>query len=358
LPCHCTFLRFSDRSQSAGPCQRVVTILLPKSENKTRRHLKASTCSGSRRVHLGVTPTPGLSGVTCGRNRPGECCRFVHLCAITLRVSGQNDHLRSQLPAGRRSDLAKYLDVVGQVTVHELADRYGVSIDTIRRDLDYLHSGGRVVRTHGGAMSVAVHPADRGFSVRLHLQASEKETIGALAADLVADGSIVIINAGTTTLAVARALHNRRDLTIATNNLLLPGVISEKAFRELYVFGGVMRIHTQSTTGPVRFPTADGQHISISADLAMVAVGAVSADGGYTSSTLSEALMMREMIQQSAKVAVLADSSKFDRRQFATVGDLGLADYLVTDREPPPALRQALDDAGVVVVCPRPGSLR
>ena len=262
------------------------------------------------------------------------------------------DQLRAQLPAGRRSDLAKYLDVVGQVTVHELADRYGVSIDTIRRDLDHLHGDGRVVRTHGGAMSVAVHPADRGVSVRLHLQAGEKEAIGVLAATLVADGSIVIINAGTTTLAVARALHDRRDLTIATNNLLLPGVISEKAFRELYVFGGAMRIHTQSTTGPVRFPTSDGQDISISADLAIVAVGAVAADSGYTSSTLAEALMMREMIQQSAKVAVLADSSKFDRRQFASVGDLGVADYFITDREPPAALREAFVAAGVSVMYP------
>jgi DeoR family fructose operon transcriptional repressor len=268
-------------------------------------------------------------------------------------MSEPADQLRSQLPAGRRSDLATYLDQVGEVTVHELAHRYGVSIDTVRRDLDHLHSGGRVVRTHGGAVSVAVqNRTDRGLSVRLHLQAAEKAAIGAVAADLVTDGSVVIMNAGTTTLAVARALQERRDLTIATNNLLLPGVISAKTFRELYVFGGAMRIHTQSTTGPVRFPTTDGQDISISADLAFVAVGAVSADGGYTTSNLSEALMMREMMQQSAKVAVLADSSKFDRRLFAKVADLGLADYFVTDREPPPTLRQAFDDAGVVVLCP------
>lgn len=239
--------------------------------------------------------------------------------------------------------------------MHELANRYGVSIDTIRRDLDHLHSGGRVVRTHGGAVSVAVQTlTDRGLSVRLHLQAAEKEIIGPIAAELVTDGSVIIMNAGTTTLAVARALHERRDLIIATNNLLLPAAISEKAFRELYVFGGSMRIHTQSTTGPVRFPTTDGRDISISADLAFVAVGAVSAEGGYTTSNLSEALMMREMMQQSAKVAILADSSKFNRRLFAMVADLGLADYFITDREPPPLLRQAFDDAGVIVLCPPP----
>lgn len=260
---------------------------------------------------------------------------------------------RTQLPAGRRSDLAAHVDLAGQVTVHELSERYGVSIDTIRRDLDQLHEAGRVVRTHGGAVSVAVqNRTDRGLAVRLHLQAEEKEAIAGIAASLVTDGSVVIINAGTTALAVARALHERRDLTIATNNLLLPGAISQKVFRELYVFGGAMRIITQATTGPVRFPAADGQDVMIRADLALVAVGAVAVEGGFSTSNLAEAVMMREMMQQSERVAVLADSSKFDRRLFAKVADLGLADYFVTDTEPPPALRRAFDDAGVAVLYP------
>jgi DeoR family fructose operon transcriptional repressor len=291
----------------------------------------------------------GSSGADIGRVELHQHAYLSYKWTMTSRTEPQ---LRSQLPAGRRSDLIKYLDRVGQVTVQELAARYEVSIDTIRRDLDHLHNGGRLVRTHGGAISIAVHPADRGFAVRIHLQAAQKEAIGAIAAALVADGSIVILNAGTTILAVASALHDRRDLTIATNNLLLPGAISEKALRQLYVFGGAMRIHTQSTTGPVRFPTADGHDLSISADLAIIAVGAVSADGGYTSSSLSEALMMREMMQQSTKVAVLADSSKFDRRQFATVGDLAMADYFITDSAPPPALHRAFEAAGVKVRYP------
>ncbi len=260
---------------------------------------------------------------------------------------------RSQLPAGRKSDLSAYVDLVGEVTVHELADRYGVSIDTIRRDLDQLHNGGRIVRTHGGAVSIAVHNrSDRGLAVRLHLQGAQKEAIATIVAGLVTDGSVVIINAGTTALAVARALHERRELTIATNNLLLPGVISPKAFRELYVFGGSTRIMTQGTTGPVRFPTTEGQDVSIRANLAVVAVGAVAVEGGYSTSNLAEAVMMREMMHQSEKVAVLADSSKFDRRLFAQVAELGIADYFVSDCAPPPALRQALEDAGVSLLHP------
>lgn len=260
---------------------------------------------------------------------------------------------RAQLPAGRKADLANFVNLTGQVTVHELAERYGVSIDTIRRDLDQLHEGGRIVRTHGGAVSITVdNRADRGLAVRLRLQAAEKDAIAAIAATLVTDGMVVILNAGTTALAVARALQPRRDLTIATNNLLLPGVISTKVFRELYVFGGSMRILTQATTGPVRFPTAQGQDVSIRADLALVAVGGVAVEGGYSTSNLAEATMMREMMQQSEKVAVLADSTKFDRRLFAQVADLGMADYFITDIAPPPRLHAALEEAGVTGLYP------
>ncbi len=272
-------------------------------------------------------------------------------------MTGEPKHeQRAHLPAGRKADLANFVDASGQVTVHELAERYGVSIDTIRRDLDQLHDAGRLVRTHGGAVSIAIHNrTDQGLAVRLHLQAAEKDAIAAVAATLVTDGMVLIINAGTTALAVARALGPRRDLIIATNNLLLPGAISTKVFRELYVFGGSMRIVTQATTGPVRFPTAQGQDISIRADLALVAVGAAAVEGGYSTSNLAEATMMREMMQQSEKVAVLADSTKFDRRLFAQVADLGMADYFITDTAPPPRLRVALEEAGVTVLYPPGG---
>jgi len=290
-----------------------------------------------------------------GAVRVGQLCGFVLFCARqagVTRLSTPHES-RAQLPAGRKSDLATYVDTVGEVTVHELTVRYGVSLDTIRRDLHQLHNGGRIVRTHGGAVSIAVHNrGDRGLTVRLHLQAAEKEAIAQMAATLVADSSVIILNAGTTALAVARALHNRRDLIIATNNLLLPEVISAKAFRELYMFGGSVRIITQGTTGPARFPTNKGQDISVRADLALVAVGAVAVEGGYTTSNLAEAVMMREMMQQSEKVAVMADSSKFDRRLFAQVADLGQADYFITDAPPPLPLRQALDDFGVTVLYP------
>ena len=280
----------------------------------------------------------------------GTCYNLGMAATIT-----SSDHTPSRrLPAGRKADLAAFVAEVGQVTVKRLADRFGVSSDTIRRDLDQLDADGLLVRTHGGAVSLASLPrTDAGLNVRLRLQTEEKETIAGLAADLVDDGSVILVNAGTTALALARQLCNHRDLTIATNNLRFPAEIAPEAFRDLYVFGGSVRAITQATTGPVAFQMGSREgDVDIQADLALVAVGAVSADGGYSTSNLGDAGMMSEMMARSRRVAILADSTKFGRRLFAQVADLDEADYLVTDQVPDAELAEVLAEAAVEIVTP------
>jgi DeoR family fructose operon transcriptional repressor len=258
-----------------------------------------------------------------------------------------------RLPAGRKAQLAAYVAEAGEVTVSALAERFGVSIDTVRRDLDQLSADGVLVRTYGGAVSQSsLSAVDRTIDVRLNLQEPEKEKIAALAASLVEDGSIIMINGGTTTLALARNLRNHRDLTVATNNLLVPPALPPSAVRDLYVFGGAVRTLTQATVGPVSFRVTGGSELDISCDLALIGVGAISTAAGYTTSNLAEAAMMREMISRAARVAILADSSKFGRRLFAQVSELGSADYLVTDSTPPPDLMEALVENDVQLVTP------
>ena len=263
-----------------------------------------------------------------------------------------NDSSR-HLPAGRKARLAAYVAEAGQVTVSALAERFGVSIDTIRRDLDQLSAEGVLVRTYGGAVSLStVSRVDRAVDVRLNLQQLEKEKIGALAASLVEDASTIVINGGTTTLALVRHLRNHRDLTVATNNLLVPPALSAAAVRDLYVFGGAVRAVSLATVGPVSFRVAGGGELDIRCDLALIGVGAVSVDAGYSTSNLAEAAMMREMMSRAARVAILADSSKFGRRLFAQVSELGDADYLVTDSSPPPDLLDALTKNEVELMTP------
>ncbi|HEV7184929.1 MAG TPA: DeoR/GlpR family DNA-binding transcription regulator [Leifsonia sp.] len=262
----------------------------------------------------------------------------------------------ARLPAGRKADLVAYVAEAEQVTVAELAERFDVSPDTVRRDLHQLHNEGLVVRTHGGAVSVnAVAGAEKRLDVRLKLHADEKERIGALAATLVSSNSVLMLNAGTTTLSVVRHLSEQRDLTIATNNLRIATEISPKSVRDLYVFGGAVRFAGQATVGPVSLQDPGGRDLQLRCDLALISVGAVSAKGGYSTSNLSEAVMMGDMMERATRVAILADSSKFTEPLFAQIAELDRADFLVTDAEPPEDVVIALERAGVeILVAPAP----
>ncbi|WP_026875041.1 DeoR/GlpR family DNA-binding transcription regulator [Jiangella gansuensis] len=257
-----------------------------------------------------------------------------------------------RLPAGRKAALAAYVTELGQVTVAQLAERFDVSPDTIRRDLDQLDSEGVLIRTHGGAVSPSAVPRpETGLDIRLRMQTSAKEKIGALAASLVTDGAAIVVNGGTTTLALVRHLREHRELTVATNSLRIPAEISPDAYRDLYVFGGQVRHVSQATVGPVSFQRMSARDdVQIQCDLALIAVGAVDGESGYTTSNFSEAAMMAEMMDRASRVAVLADRSKFDRRLFAQVAELGRADYLVTDSAPSQDLSRALEAAGVKVL--------
>lgn len=240
------------------------------------------------------------------------------------------------------------------MTVAELAAQFGVSTDTIRRDLDRLDSAGLVIRTHGGAVSPDSLPKpDTGLEVRRRVRADAKDVIGRLAAGLVRSGSTAIINSGTTTLAVARHLRDRHDLTIATNNLLLPGELPPECCRNLYMLGGTVKPNDWATIGRVAFvgPEA-GADVAVRADLALIGVGGVTLDGGYCTSNIAEAAMMREMMGSANEVVVLVDSSKFSRQLFAHFAPLGTADYLVTDAMPDARYVTALSDHGVTLVTP------
>lgn len=261
------------------------------------------------------------------------------------------------LPAGRKSELEAIVSSSGHVTVAELAEKFGVSADTIRRDLDALSSEGKVVRTRGGAMSKATTAwPELTVNVRQGVQNDAKERIAELAVRLISDSSSIILNAGSTGLAVARHLKGLRDLTVATNNILIPSAIDQACLRELYLLGGRVRIGSQATVGSLSLglsPT--GAPISIAADIALISVGAMSVDRGFSTGDPGEAQMMASMMERADLVALMVDSSKFEKRLFAEVGPLSAADYVITDVPPPAALADALAEAGVKVLAPSAG---
>lgn len=277
---------------------------------------------------------------------------YAFFCISRYSTVVEDAHPR--LPAGRKSRIATYIAEAGQVTVADLARRFGVSVDTIRRDLDQLDAEGVLIRTHGGAMSTSAIPwHDTQLDDRTRLRPHEKDTIARLAAGLVDDGSVLLINGGTTTLALASHLSERRELIIATNSLVIPTSINPESCRDVYMIGGHVRLSGRVAIGPVSFSSSNGGgQVAVQADLALLGVGAVDAEGGFSTTNLAEAMMIAQMARQSRKVAILADSSKFNSRLFATIGPLSLADYLITDAMPPAPLLTALHEHEVSVITP------
>jgi DeoR/GlpR family transcriptional regulator of sugar metabolism len=250
----------------------------------------------------------------------------------------------SPLPSRRRAELVRLVRSRGQVTVTELAALFDVSLDTIRRDLDLLAERGLLTRTHGGAVpldALAMH--DTPFAERLNAHKGAKTCIGRAAAALVGDGETLIVNGGSTTRAFAAELAGRRNLTIVTNNLSIPAVLSGDAVRDVYVLGGQYRPESQVTIGEVRFAPVSG----ISVDSAVIGVGGITARAGLSTTLLAEAVMIEAMIATASRTIVVVDASKFGHNAFAHIVPLSRVHLLVTDAEPGPELGAMLADAGV-----------
>jgi DeoR/GlpR family transcriptional regulator of sugar metabolism len=253
--------------------------------------------------------------------------------------------LNGALPARRRSELLQLARNHSQVTVVELASRFGVSPDTIRRDLDLLAERGLLERTHGGAVPAGLVTQDSPLDQRIAAHKPAKERIGHTAAGLVRNGETLMINGGSTTLAFVRELGGHRDITIVTNNLLVPAAVPPGAVRDLYILGGQYRFESQVAIGAVGFATVP----SISADTAVIGVGGITVDG-LSTTLLVEAEMMRAMIGSATRTIVVADASKFGHSSFAQIVSLEEVEVLVTDEPPPEDMAQALAECRVEVV--------
>lgn len=264
--------------------------------------------------------------------------------------------VKRRLPAGRKAEIEMYVSRSGEVTVTQLAERFQVSVDTIRRDLDTLADLGVVTRTHGGAISNEdstegiLHQDEVRMDLRMGQREEAKARIGAAAARLVENGQSILLGSGTTALSVAANLGAHRDLIVVTNNLVAPKAVNPNSVHGVYVIGGEVRLDGQVTIGPVELNSIAGGNRAFRCDYAFIGVGAVDMASGFTTTYPAEAQMMNEMMRLAHKVVVLADSSKLGKTQFAQVASLDEVDLLVTDEEPDLALRDALNAAQVSIL--------
>ncbi|MBR3369817.1 MAG: DeoR/GlpR transcriptional regulator [Rhodobacteraceae bacterium] len=232
------------------------------------------------------------------------------------------------LASGRQARLLERLQSEAYVDTQALRSYLGVSEATVRRDLVDLEARGLIRRTHGGALPAIQVTQDYTNAERLTKNTAEKARIGKSAAGLVQADDVVFLDAGTTTLEVARHLAGRRDLTFVTNGTDIAACLSSAGVGRLFVTGGEYSDMNHSMIGPITIEAilrfnVDKLFLSVSAvDLHRAQIGI---------SSLTMAATQRAMIEIAQEVVVVADHTKFARNAFSVVASLEDVDRVVTD---------------------------
>jgi DeoR family transcriptional regulator of aga operon len=231
----------------------------------------------------------------------------------------------------------------GSVAVTGLAHDLGVSMATIRRDLELLESQRLLSRTHGGAVSHGVL-YELPLRYRSGRHQAEKHRIAEAAAERLGDARVVGLSGGTTTTELARRIAGRA-LTVVTNALNIAAELAVRPNLKLVVTGGVARPESYELVGPLADSTLDVLNIDV------VFVGVDGASGaGMTTHHEVEAHTDRRMIERAHRVVVVCDASKIGRSALAVICEARDVDELITDSTADPAALDALRAAGMRVI--------
>ena len=239
---------------------------------------------------------------------------------------------------------------MGTCSVEFLSRELSVSDMTIRRDLRQLADAGRVVRSHGGASQTESVRFEFQFLERAQLNRQQKEEIGATAAALVRDGQSVLLDSGTTTLALARHLRNRQGVTVITTSLPIAAALQCARGVETLLLGGFVRRDSPDLGGALTEANLD----SLRADLAFVGADGLDLEGNAYNASIAVGQMLSKMVTRAKDTYVVADSSKIGHTQLKKFGNASDWRGLITDREGRPNDYAALRRAGVTVLRAEP----
>ena len=250
-------------------------------------------------------------------------------------------------PSERQTAITDMVRQQSRVSVESLAHRFAASPETIRRDLAILARKGKVQKVHGGA----IFPRTAGegpFADRMRQNVMAKRRIAEIAVTLVSPGQTVMIDTGSTSLILAEELVGVDNLTVVTNSAEIARVISSANYTsQVFLLGGGYHADNRQTFGAI----AIDQLSRFRADVAMLTIGALDADGGVMDYNPNEADMARAMMQRSGEVMLLVDSSKFGKLATFTVTGFDAVDKLVCERPPDGILSDALARASVKIYC-------
>ena len=230
----------------------------------------------------------------------------------------------------RQSEILDLARSEGRVLVEELAQRFEVTLQTIRRDLGEMADAGLLDRVHGGAVPRA-GTVNLGYESRRRLNAEAKAAIGAACAAAIPDNSSLILNLGTTTEAVAQALVHHSNITVVTNNINVANILLANPGCEIMVAGGALRRSDGGLVGDLTTQFFE----QFKVDYAVVGTSALDPDGDMLDFDLAEVRVSRAILRQARKSFLVTDHSKLGRTAPARITSLEEIDTVFIDRPLP-----------------------
>jgi len=246
----------------------------------------------------------------------------------------------------RRLQISALVRQHGSVQVSALARRFGVSLQTVRKDLRYLAERGVMARAYGGAIDAGVvgsmsSQAEPAYEAKRLVRLEEKARIGRMAATLVQPGDIIAIDSGTTAIQLAESLPNM-DVIVVTNDFGVLAALALKPAVRIVMLGGELRRMNMAFYGGLTEEALDDLHV----DKLFLGVDGFDLERGITTHYEPEAMLNRKMVAASRAVIVITDSSKFDQVCLHRIIPVTDMDTLITDLDAPEEIRQASKTLG------------
>ncbi|RMD61993.1 MAG: DeoR/GlpR transcriptional regulator [Alphaproteobacteria bacterium] len=247
-------------------------------------------------------------------------------------------------PRPRQEQILDLVRRRGFVSIDELAQRFGVTTQTIRRDINELCRRALLRRYHGGA-GLPSSVENLAYTTRQVLCLEEKRRIARMVSAHIPDHASLFINIGTTTEEIARTLTDHEGLRIITNNLNVASILSSNPGFEVIVAGGVVRSRDRGIVGAATIDLVR----QFKVDFGIIGISGIDEDGTLLDFDYQEVRVAQAIIANSRQVFLAADHTKFGRSAMVRLGHISQINALFTDRPPPPAFRDMLNAAEIEV---------
>lgn len=246
---------------------------------------------------------------------------------------------------GRQAEILEIAKAEGRVQVEDLAARFSVTPQTIRKDLNDLCEAKALSRIHGGALFPS-GTENVKYEARRSIAAAEKQAIGRAAAEIIPDKASLFINIGTTTEAVGEALLNHHELMVITNNINVANRLRVYPSIEVVIAGGVVR----GSDGGIVGEAAVDFIKQFKVDFAVIGASAIDEDGALLDFDFREVKVAQAIIANARHVILVADSTKFERTAPVRIGHLSQVHSFITDSCPSSRLREIAASRGVQLI--------